>query len=84
VTLNKPFTTTTGTTFDKTLTVQQENNDDIIVFEDRREEVYARGAGLIQKTITQLHYCTADDCRGQMIIESGTVYKQEIIEYGTR
>jgi hypothetical protein len=72
-----------GATFEQALTVEQEDNDDFIVFLDQRKEVYARDAGLIYKEITQLTYCVEDDCRGQEIIESGTQYKQELIEYGS-
>src|SRR4051812_42957499 len=35
-------TTLDGTTFDKTLTVEQEFNDDPIVYTDIRKEIYAR------------------------------------------
>jgi hypothetical protein len=83
VDFQQPFSTT-NTTFDNAATVQQENNDDFIVFLDQRKEVYARDAGLVYKEITQLTYCVEDNCRGQQIIESGIVYKQELIEYGTR
>ncbi len=82
--VNKPFTLEHGIIFELTLTVQQELNDDPIVFQDIRKEVYARGVGLIHKEINQLTYCTDDSCLGQQIIESGILYKQEIIEYGLR
>jgi hypothetical protein len=83
VALDQSFTAG-GTIFDKTLTVLQENNEDLIVFLDERKEVYARGVGLIYKEAKQLHYCTADNCRGQQKIESGSVFKQELIEYGNQ
>lgn len=73
-----------GTKFEKTLKVLQEDNEDLIVFQDKREEVYAKGVGLILKDLTQLSYCTDPDCIGQQQIKSGIVYKQEIIEYGRR
>lgn len=71
-----------GTNFDKTLTVEHEFNDDPIVYTDLRAEVYARNIGLIKKETTQLVYCQSQTCSGNELIESGVVYKQEIIEYG--
>lgn len=81
--LDEPFTAG-GTTFEQALVVNQENNEDLIVFQDNREEVYARNVGLIYKQTTQLRYCTSDDCLGQQKIKSGIIYKQEIIAYGVR
>lgn len=69
-------------TFEKTLTVSQENNDDRIVFYDVREEKYARGVGLVSRVIHQLEYCTFDHCLGQQVIESGREFRQNIIAYG--
>jgi hypothetical protein len=69
-------------TFEKTLTVAQESNDDRIVYYDFREERYARGVGLISRTIEQMEYCTLDPCLGQQIIEQGREYRQNLIEYG--
>lgn len=80
--VNESFSLAGGTTFDNTLTVQQEDNEDFIVALDQRKEVYAKDAGLIYKEITQLEYCTADNCRGQQIVENGIVYKQSLKEYG--
>lgn len=71
-----------GTTFERTLIVNQEMNDDLIVFLDERQEVYARNVGLVAREFRQLHFCTDDHCRGQQQIESGKVFKQELIEYG--
>ena len=71
-----------GTTFDKTLTVEQEFNEDPIVYTDLRTEVYARGVGLIKKETTQLVFCQSQTCPGNELIESGVIYKQEIMEYG--
>jgi hypothetical protein len=82
ITFDEPFTAS-GTTFEKAVTVQHEDNDDFIVSLDQRKEVYARGGGLIYKETTQLSYCVEDNCRAQQIIESGTIYKQELVEYGT-
>jgi hypothetical protein len=73
-----------GISFDKTLTVEQELNDDPIVFTDIRFEVYARDVGLILKETTQLRYCQQQTCGGDELIESGVIYKQRIVEYGVQ
>lgn len=81
--VDQPFTAG-GRTFEKTLTVSEENNDDLIVFQDKRQSVYARGAGLVYREIIQLNYCTKDDCRGQQKITNGIIFKQTLIGYGTK
>jgi hypothetical protein len=73
-----------GIDFAKSLTINQNDNEDLIVFQDKRTEIYARETGLILKEIIQLNYCTDQDCLGQQIITSGTIYKQAIKEYGIR
>ena len=71
-----------GMNFENTMTVQQEFNDDRIVFYDARSEVYAAGAGLVYRKDTQLNYCTQDHCLGQQIIQDGTEFEMVIREYG--
>lgn len=71
-----------GMTFEKTATVEQERNEDLIVFRDERSEVYASGVGLVKKEIIQFHYCTDDTCLGQQIIDEGLEMKMDIKEYG--
>ena len=80
---DQPFTAG-GMTFEKTLTVGEENNEDLIVFQDLRQEIYARGVGLVYREVLQLNYCTKDNCRGQQKITNGTIFKQTIIEYGAQ
>lgn len=71
-----------GMIFDETITVEQEHNDDFIVYRDERTEVYALGVGLVYKETLQLNYCTADDCLGQQKINEGIELKMVIKEYG--
>jgi hypothetical protein len=68
--------------FEKSLVVEQEKNEDPIVFRDIRQEYYAREAGLISREITQLYYCTDNGCLGQQEIKSGIEFIQQITEYG--
>lgn len=71
-----------GMNFEKTVTVEQERNEDLIVFRDERREVYAREVGLVYKEIIQLHYCTDDACLGQQKIDEGIEMTVSIKEYG--
>lgn len=71
-----------GTTFERTATVEQERNDDPVVFRDERSEVYASGVGLIVRRVSQLHYCTDDACLGQQVIDYGVELTMEIKQYG--
>lgn len=71
-----------GISFGETLTVEQENNEDSIVFRDERNEVYARNVGLVYKEFIQLHYCTADACLGQQKVDEGIERTMVINEYG--
>ncbi len=69
-------------TFDDTVIVEQERNEDPIVFRDMRMEVYAANVGLIYREFVQLDYCTAVDCLGLQKIDEGIEIKMTITEYG--
>jgi hypothetical protein len=71
-----------GIPFESTLTVEQEENDDVIVFRDERKEIYALHVGLVYKEIIQLNYCTADACLGQQKVDHGVEMKMTISAYG--
>jgi hypothetical protein len=73
-----------GMTFERTITIEQERNEDRIVFRDERTEVYAAEVGLVFKEFIQLNYCTADACLGQQKVDHGTEMQMLIKEYGKR
>ncbi|MEQ8925125.1 MAG: hypothetical protein RLO81_04890 [Fulvivirga sp.] len=68
--------------FESTITVVQNDNEDFIVEQDRRYEVYALNVGLIYKEELLYSYCTDDNCLGQQQIQSGVFRTQSLIDYG--
>lgn len=81
--VGKPFAVD-DQTFDNTITVEQESNEDPIVFHDVRREVYAREVGLIYKKVVQLKYCTTNECLGLQRIDEGIELEMRIVDYGTQ
>jgi hypothetical protein len=80
--LNEPLNLN-DLSFDQTITVIQSNEEDVIVGNDIRKEVYARGVGLVTREVNQVVYCTAPACLGQQQIETGVVRTQKLKEYGS-
>jgi len=78
----KPYSTSSGKTFDNTLTIIQNDNKDLIVAQDKRSEVYALKAGLVYREIIFLEYCTDTSCVGTQFVTTGLKYKQTISDYG--
>jgi len=76
--------TVNAITFADCITIKQRDNQDFIVYQDKRYDAYAKNAGLIYREKTQLHYCTDTNlgCIGNQIVDEGTIYKQTILEYG--
>lgn len=82
--VKKPFSVDGLPEFPKTITVQQSDNQDFIVFQDKRSEVYAQDVGLIEKRILQLYYFTLPiEDIGKQKIKNGVDFSQRLIEYGT-
>jgi hypothetical protein len=71
------------TRFENTVVVDQENRVDLL-FNDRRFEVYAKDVGLIYREVTDLEYCSEVECFGENKIERGIVYKQTIVDHGSK
>ena len=80
---NSNFVVNSGLAFAETVTVNQNNNSDVIVSQDVRKEVYARSVGLIYKDSRIVEYCTTPDCLGKQQIDKGFIVKQVIREYGS-
>lgn len=71
-----------GDIFTDAVEVVQNDNQDLIVKQDIRKEVYVRNVGLASRSVTILEYCTVGDCIGQQEVENGIVSTQTLIEYG--
>lgn len=76
------FTSDSDVSYSNCVTVSHSNVLDKIVQTDVRFEVYCFEIGLLHKESTILNYCTDTDCLGQQIIETGSIYRQSLIEYG--
>lgn len=72
--------TASGNTFNDCVIVLQEDNQDFIVFQDKREEVYAADVGLIYREIINLHFCTIG-C-APLVVDSGFEFRQTLLTHG--
>jgi hypothetical protein len=64
------------------VTVLQEDNQEFIVYYDRRQDTFVDRIGLAYREITQLEYCTESGCLGEQVVNSGRIIKQRITSYG--
>lgn len=62
--IDQPITLSTGFTTENSLTVIQNDYNDVITGIDERKEVYAKGVGLIYKEVNQFINCTGTICAG--------------------
>ncbi|GHE73452.1 hypothetical protein GCM10011340_32620 [Roseivirga thermotolerans] len=81
-TFNKPFTVGLNT-FLEAAEIEISNQDDGITFRDIRREVYRDSIGLIYKFYNQVKLCSRPECLGQNKVESGRLYREELIAHGT-
>ncbi|MEJ0054390.1 MAG: hypothetical protein WDN75_01290 [Bacteroidota bacterium] len=72
----------TNVSFEDSVTILENNDDDPIVKKDVRKSVYARSVGLVYREVTTFEYCTVGDCIGKQVVENGIVLKQTINDYG--
>ena len=72
----------TGVSFDDSVTILENNDNDPIVKQDVRKSTYAKSIGLVYHEITILEYCTIGNCIGKQIVENGTILKQTLNNYG--
>ena len=77
--LNKALKTSFGT-YDKTLTVVEQNDSTLLSLR-RSQEIYAENIGLIQRERTFVQYCGTPDCRGKGIIEYGFTQRITLTDY---
>jgi hypothetical protein len=62
--MDQPITLSTGFTAETSLTVVQNDYNDVITGIDERKEVYAKGVGLVYKEINQFINCNGTICTG--------------------
>lgn len=67
-------------TYDKTMTVVQQNDSTLLSLR-RNQEIYAEDIGLIQRERTFVQFCGTPDCRGRGIIEYGFTQRTTLTNY---
>lgn len=80
----KPYTTLLGKSFDKTVTVIQNDEQKNILYRDTRSEVYALDVGLVYKESYLLKYFANSQlpCYAQSKTQQGSILKQTLKEFG--
>lgn len=80
----RPYTAEVGNmSFPKTVTVVQEDFDDLIVFKDIRKEIYAEDIGMAYKERLVVEYDSENNaCIGERVRNAGTETRMYLMEYG--
>ena len=78
----KPYTASADHSFDNAVVIIQNDNNDLIVAQDKRMEIYALKTGLVYREIDILEYCTDPSCVGTQFVTTGLKYKQTISDHG--
>lgn len=76
------YVTPDNDSIQQVLRVVQNDNQDTIIQQDKRIEMYAKNIGLVYKEALRYDYCAETSCIGLQQIESGHYYKQELVSYG--
>ncbi|MGE0772071.1 MAG: hypothetical protein AB7K37_10195 [Cyclobacteriaceae bacterium] len=74
--------TTAFDTYSQAVVVTQSDDEDAIVGNDIRKEVFVRNVGLVYKLSEVIEYCTQGSCVGQKQIIAGMYWEQQLISHG--
>lgn len=68
--------------FPETVTIRQQQEDDLITIRDNRYEVFAKDIGMVESYYEVFRYCSRNDCLGEQIIQEGRFTHLKLIDYG--
>ncbi|WP_236137058.1 hypothetical protein [Mongoliitalea daihaiensis] len=71
-----------GIMYPRAILVEQEDEDDLITFRDKRYEVFAQGIGLVEQYSEVFTYCSRNDCLGEQLINGGRKSHMILVDYG--
>ena len=69
--------------FQKTMEITQNIEDDSVTIRDNRREVFADSVGLVYKEYEVYKYCSMPACLGQKTIQSGRLYTETLTAHGS-
>jgi hypothetical protein len=81
--VGKPYINSEGFSYDKTISVIQNDQQSNLLYRDSRSEVYAFNTGLVYKESYLLNYFSDSrlPCFGQNKVQRGRILKQSLKEY---